>query len=42
MHFEDKKVNSYSVRKVHVSVVQSHKDLEVTVSHDLKITAHYQ
>ena len=38
MHFRDTEVNRYNIEEVPIPVVQSHKDLGVTVSHDPKTT----
>ncbi|KAH9590904.1 hypothetical protein MS3_00003399 [Schistosoma haematobium] len=40
MHLGDSKVNKYNIGDVSLPVVRSHKDLGVTVSNDLKTTAH--
>ncbi|CAH8652546.1 unnamed protein product [Schistosoma bovis] len=40
MHLGDSKVNTYNIGDVSLPVVRSHKDLGVTVSSDLKTTAH--
>ncbi|CAH8587944.1 unnamed protein product [Schistosoma guineensis] len=42
MHLVDSEVNKYNIGDVSLSVVRSHKDLGVTVSNDLKTTAHCQ
>lgn len=38
MHFGDTEINRYSIGEVRVPMFRPHKDLEATVSHNLKTT----